>query len=93
LIRDGLGKLILSAEDILSEYQIVDKQLSLLTTMRPEFTDETQEKLYEILCRDASSIDTLSEYTQYDIAVVIHALGSMEIEGIVQNSGGLYRII
>jgi predicted Rossmann fold nucleotide-binding protein DprA/Smf involved in DNA uptake len=59
LIRDGLGKLILTADDILSEYQIVDRQLSLLTIMRPEFSDEIQEKLYEILCRDACSIDAL----------------------------------
>jgi DNA processing protein len=92
LIRDGLGKLILSADDILSEYQIIDKQLSLLTTMRPDFADEIQEKLYEILCRDACDIDTLSDTTGYEITIIINALGAMEIEGIVDNSGGIYRI-
>jgi len=92
LIRDGLGKLILSADDILSEYQIVDKQLSLLTTMRPEFADEIQENLYEILCRDACGIDTLSDVTGYEITVIMNALGSMEIDGIVENSGGIYRV-
>lgn len=63
LIRDGLGKLILSANDILSEYQLVDKQLSLLSTMRPDFTDKIQEKLYEILCRDCLTIDALVDQT------------------------------
>ncbi len=92
LIRDGLGKLILSADDILSEYQIVDKQLSLLTTMRPEFADEIQEKIYEILCRDSLVIDVLAEQTGYELTQIMNALGSMEIEGIVENSGGVYRI-
>ncbi len=53
LIRDGLGKLITEANDILSEYQIVDKQLSLLS-QKPSFSDPVQEALYEILCRDTS---------------------------------------
>lgn len=93
LIRDGLGKLVLSAEDILSEYQIVDKQLSLLTTMRPEFADPIQEKLYEILCRDSCNIDALADQTEYELTIIMNALGSMEIDGIVENSGGIYRII
>ncbi len=93
LIRDGLGKLILSAEDILTEYQIVDKQLSLLTTMRPAFDDEIQEKLYEMLCRDASTIDALADQTGYEITLLMNALGSMEIDGIVENSGGMYQVI
>lgn len=84
--------MILSAEDILSEYQIVDKQLSLLTTMRPEFADPIQEKLYEILCRDSCGIDTLVDQTGHDITIIMNALGSMEIEGIVGNTGGIYRI-
>lgn len=53
----------MSAEDILSEYQIVDKQLSLLTTMRPDFADEIQENLYEILCRDSCNMESLVEIT------------------------------
>jgi len=74
LIRDGLGKLILSANDILLEYQLVDKQLSLLSTMRPDFTDEIQEKLYEILCRDCLTIDALVDQTFYNLADVMNAL-------------------
>ncbi len=92
LIRDGLGKLIVSAEDILVEYQIVDKQLSLLTTMKPDFTDEIQENLYEILCRDSCNMESLVEVTGYDISLVMNALALMEIEGILQSSGGMYRV-
>lgn len=60
--------------------------------MRPDFTDEIQEKLYEILCRDASTIDTLADQTGYEITILMNALGSMEIDGIVENSGGMYTI-
>lgn len=93
LIRDGLGKLIMSADDILSEYQIVDKQLSLLTTLKPDFTDPIQENLYEILCRDSCGIDILVDQSGHEISLVMNALGSMEIEGIVENSGGIYRVV
>jgi predicted Rossmann fold nucleotide-binding protein DprA/Smf involved in DNA uptake len=60
--------------------------------MRPEFADEIQEKLYEILCRDACGIDSFADQTGYEITVIMNALGTMEIEGIVQNSGGIYRV-
>jgi predicted Rossmann fold nucleotide-binding protein DprA/Smf involved in DNA uptake len=92
LIRDGLGKLIIGAEDILSEYQIVDKQMSLLAT-RPVFDDPLQAALYEILCMDSLGIDTLSDRLQNDTMTIINALATMEIEGIVSSSGGTYRIL
>jgi DNA processing protein len=92
LIRDGLGKLITSTEDILSEYQVVDRQLSLLSTMRPDFTDQIQESLYEILCRDSVDIDTLSQILQLDSQAIMTALAMMEIEGIVTSTGGVYRV-
>lgn len=61
--------------------------------MKPDFSDEIQEKLYELLCRDMSTIDSLVEQTDYEISIIMNALGSMEIDGIVENSGGLYRIL
>ncbi|MEI6711137.1 MAG: hypothetical protein WCK88_02650 [bacterium] len=60
--------------------------------MRPDFTDEIQEKLYEILCRDAATIDALADQTGCEITLIMNALGTMEIEGIVENSGGVYTI-
>ena len=45
LIRDGLGKLILGAEDILTEYQM--SNVDTLTTIK--FDDENHEKVYKIL--------------------------------------------
>lgn len=92
LIRDGLGKLITSAEDILSEYQIVDRQTSLLSTMRPDFADPIHESLYEILCRDSVDIDTLSTTLQLDSQTIMMSLAMMEIDGIVTSSGGMYRV-
>lgn len=91
LIRDGLGKLILSAEDILSEYQIVDKQLSLLSA-RPDFADPIHESVYEILCRDCVGIDTIADRLQSSTSVIMTALAMMEIDGIVESSGGVYRV-
>lgn len=82
LIRDGLGKLITEANDILGEYQIVDKQLSLLSH-KPSFSDPIQEALYELLCRDALGIDTLAEKLQIETLVIMNALSLMEIDGII----------
>lgn len=82
LIRDGLGKLVTEANDILSEYQIVDKQLSLLT-QKPIFSNALQESLYELLCMDALGIDSLSERLQVDTLSIMNALSLMEIDGII----------
>lgn len=92
LIRDGLGKLITSAEDILSEYQIVDKQMSMLST-RPDFDDPVCAELYDILCMDSLGIDTLTDKLGRDTTTIVNALALMEIEGHVTSSGGVYRII
>jgi DNA processing protein len=92
LVRDGLGKLIMSADDILSEYQIVDKQMSLLST-RPAFDDPIHASLYEMLCMDSLGIDALSEKLQEDMSIVVNALALMEIEGYITSSGGMYRVV
>ncbi len=87
LIRDGLGKLILSHEDILSEYEIVDKQLSMMTTMRPTFAHPIEESIYDILCLDSLGIDILAEKLNLDTQVLMTYLSSLEIEGIISNRG------
>ncbi|MBP7773988.1 DNA-processing protein DprA, partial [Candidatus Gracilibacteria bacterium] len=92
LIRDGLGKLIQSTDDILAEYQIVDRQMSLLST-RPSFDDPVHAALYEILCMDSLGIDSLTEKLQQNTSTIINALAMMEIEGYITSSGGVYRII
>lgn len=92
LIRDGLGKLITSSEDILSEYQIVDKQLSLLAN-RPVFEDPLHTSLYDILCTDSLSVDIIADKLQTDTTTIMTALALMEIDGIVTSSGGMYRVL
>jgi predicted Rossmann fold nucleotide-binding protein DprA/Smf involved in DNA uptake len=80
------------ADDILSEYQIVDKQMSLLST-RPEFSDPLHASIYEVLCMDSIGIDTLSDRLQEDTAIIVNALALMEIEGYITSSGGVYRVL
>lgn len=92
LIRDGLGKLILSHEDILSEYEIVDKQLSMLTTMKPAFAHPIEESIYDMLCLDSLGIDTLAEKLDLDTQTLMIYISSLEIEGIIRCRGGLYAI-
>ena len=87
LIRDGLGKLILSHEDILNEYEIVDKQLSMMTTMKPTFAHPIEESIYDILCMDALGIDMLAEKLSLDTSSLMIHLSSLEIEGIITNRG------
>lgn len=79
LIRDGLGKLITDAEDIMSEYQIVDRQMSLLSST-PIFADPVQTALYELLCRDSLGIDMIFEKLQLDTGAIMTALAMMEID-------------
>lgn len=86
LIRDGLAKLITSASDILSEYQIVDHQTSLLAN-RPAFTDPLQASLYDLLCMDSLGIDALTEKLQIDTTTLMNTLSMLEIEGHVSSSG------
>lgn len=92
LIRDGLAKLITTTSDILSEYQIIDKQMSLLTS-KPLFSDPFQSALYEVLCMDSQGIDSLTDKLQSDPTTIINALAMMEIEGHVTAQGGLYRVV
>lgn len=91
LIRDGLGKLIITAQDILNEYEIADQQLSLLAS-KPEFDDPLQATLYDILCRDTQSVDALVEIINQEAPTIINALAMMEIEGIVINVSGGWRV-
>lgn len=85
LIRDGLGKLITTADDIFSEYQQADKQISLLDN-RPIFTDSLQNAIYDVLCMDSMGIDNLSEKLEQDMTLILNALAMMEIEGHVTSS-------
>ncbi len=61
--------------------------------MKPDFTDEIQEKLYNLLCRDTATVDSLADQTGYEITSIINALGNMEIDGIIINIGGTYRVL
>jgi DNA processing protein len=92
LIRDWLGKLITSHEDILSEYQIVDKQLSMMTTLKPTFAHPIEESIYDILCLDSLWIDSLTQRLNLDTQTLMIHVSSLEIEGIITSSGGVYRI-
>jgi hypothetical protein len=75
------GKLIQSTDDILAEYQIVDRQMSLLST-RPSFDDPVHAALYEILCMDSLGIDSLTEKLQQDTSTIINALGDDGDRGV-----------
>ena len=92
LIRDGLGKLILGHEDILSEYEIVDKQLSMMTTMKPTFAHPIEESIYDMLCLDSLGIDMLAEKLNLDMPALMLHLSSLEIDGIIASRGGIYSI-
>lgn len=84
LIRDGVGKLITHCDDILCEYQLVDKQLSMLSEM-PDFDDPIHTSIYDILCRDAQDIDALVDKLQLDTMTLLNALSMLEIEGVIAN--------
>lgn len=94
LIRDGQAKLILSAMDILSEYEIVatgmkNKEMS----PAPKFDDPTEKSIYELLVLEALDISSIEDRLGEDISTIAFKLSMMEVRGIIEmGMDGNYHI-
>ncbi len=89
LIRDGLGKLVTEAADILSEYAINYVPASPQT---PIFSHELEENIYYTLEEGARTFDELLQLTHSEQPALLQALMSLELAGFIQVQQGRYML-
>lgn len=85
LIRDGQAKLVMSASDILSEYETVTIAVkSGEMTPPPNLGDPLERSIYELIESDPLDASSISDRLDIDIATVSFKLSMMEVVGIVE---------
>lgn len=92
LIRDSAAKLILSADDVLTELrlQMVPQQLEMRRLL-PE--NETESLLVALLSGEPCHIDELTRRSALPAAEVSSALAMMELKGLVRPVGGMHYVL
>ena len=91
LLRNG-AKLVTGAKDILEELDLgVRVQGIGNKEILPENANEV--KILEIVTAEAVDIDTIVRISGMQTPVVLSTLTSMELKGIVRNTGGVYTKI
>lgn len=94
LIRDGQAKLILSAADILSEYQSVE----IIKWWSPKksaitFDDAIEEAIYTLLSGEPLDASAIGEKLTINITTVAFKLSMMEVKWLVEMGiGGEYEV-
>lgn len=85
LIRDGHAKLVMSASDILSEYETVTIAVkSEKKATPPKLDDPVERSIYELIESDPLDASSISDRLDIDIATVAFKLSMMEVAGTVE---------
>lgn len=90
LIRDGLGKLVMTTEDILNEYNITFRTINA-----PEinFSDEIEKSIYNKLKESSLDASSIGDILWIDIEIIWYKLTIMEIEWLIElSSSWTYNI-
>lgn len=81
LIRDGLGKLITCAEDILNEYHL---QTQILDIDEPKkelhFDDELEKTVYELLEKESQDASALALVLDEDASMILYKCSMLEVK-------------
>lgn len=91
LIRDSRAKLILSAEDVMTELelQMAPQQLEMRHLLP---ANETEGRLMAMLGPEPLHIDVLTRQSALPIAEVSSALAMMELKGLARQVGGMQYV-
>jgi len=94
IIRDGQAKLILSAEDILSEYQSVEVTTWWYQTKSAiTFDDAIEEAIYTLLSSESLDASAIGEKLTINITTIAFRLSMMEVKGLIEMGiGGEYEV-
>ena len=87
LIREGLAKITLSAEDVLEEYGIKPMAEERKAVTPAELSFE-QELIHRLLMAGERTYDELAELTGFDAGILNSTLTAMEFSGIIKQSVG-----
>ena len=87
LIREGLAKITLSAEDVLEEYGIKPMAEERKAVTPAELSFE-QELIHRLLMAGERTYDELAELTGFDAGMLNSTLTAMEFSGIIKQSVG-----
>ena len=94
LIRDGLWKLIMSAEDVLNEYHL---QMNIFWEQREKreelhFDDDTERMIYELLVQGPLDASAISDTLDIDASIVLFKCSMLEVKWFSRYDGGKYMI-
>lgn len=85
LIRDGQAKLIMNANDILSEYETVTIAMkNEKTAAPPKLDDPLERSIYELIRSEPLDASSISDRLDIDIATVAFKLSMMEVAGMAE---------
>ena len=87
LIREGLAKITLGAEDVLEEYGIKPMAEERKAVTPAELSFE-QELIHRLLMAGERTYDELAELTGFDAGMLNSTLTAMEFSGIIKQSVG-----
>ncbi|MDQ7010167.1 MAG: DNA-processing protein DprA [Candidatus Gracilibacteria bacterium] len=95
LIKNGEAKLVNGSIDILEEYNFSNnkKRDNNLERIKPEFSDELEEKIYNALLLESYTNDELVKKFNLDISIISFKLSMLEINGLIKKTlGGKFEI-
>ena len=93
LIKNWEAKLVLKASDILEEFNISTKNKEKTKEKQPNFSDELERDIYNILILENLNLDELAKKLTIDISTLSFKISMMEISWlIVKNIAGKYEI-
>lgn len=87
LIKSGMAKMVLGADDVLEEYGI-KRRSTPLQAVDTSSLSEDEETVYKLLATEERSFDELCELTGLSASKLNSTLTSLEFSGIIKQSPG-----
>ena len=85
LIKKGMAKLTTCSDDILVEYNILEWS-NRNNNLKIEFSDKTEEEIYNILILENLTIDEIAKKISLDISTISFKISMMEINNLIKKA-------